>query len=615
MHPGRRRANSDCAALPVPLPCRDVVLLLFRFFVSDFQSSVDIFSTDKYDENFEVDPVLRLYAIFILILYIIVSSILMANLLIAILTYKYDPEKIDAESKFQRVMMLEDYQAQVDNRLLPAPFSLVVSVVNMLGLPSGTRPKLPRSKFLAFLLPPLDDLGDDRKRDVGAREVPYCVYLSSLGITINLLVIALSVLVAPFCIFHFSIKTSHLLSKKGVRATITNGRLPTLSTMGSRMKSGLSFFKPKPPSRTKTRLKKIGQSVLYALIFLCVWPGMLLLGTLLYGVLAALLVLYSCLYVWAAKYLYSIFWILMGFFQGWFGGWRISPIDDKSPQDPAAREASVVTTAGPSKKWGKLLAKQRKEEFKKIAFKSEEVDTALACAGITIAKPGLEKAASLTPASLNASRSKEDNRGTSPSKKPFNSSMRADKELFNASLAGGRARANEARNLNSSFMPGQNMETGLAQGFARFDSRFPSRRHGKPPFQQGALNRSTTRAGTGAVGRAGVGPDMGGGLMYEMGGVRDDISEVRSLVESLSVEILILKRALLEESEEEEYTDGDADVASSAGDADDESVEHNHPPMPMDGRRDSRPGFSLLDELTNDINSPLPPSALGDEAV
>eukprot|EP00951_Prasinocladus_malaysianus_P039737 scaffold447904_cov22-Prasinocladus_malaysianus.AAC.1 len=37
-----------------------------------------------------------------------------------------------------------------------------------------------------------------------------------------------------------------------------------------------------------------------------------------------------------------------------------------------------------NKRWGKLLAKQRKEEFKKIAFRPEEVDTALICAGIAI---------------------------------------------------------------------------------------------------------------------------------------------------------------------------------------------------------------------------------------
>eukprot|EP00951_Prasinocladus_malaysianus_P050440 scaffold680443_cov37-Prasinocladus_malaysianus.AAC.1 len=104
--------------------------------------SFDIFRTEKYDEPFTIDPVLRLYAIFILILYVVVASILMANLLIAVLTYKYDPEKIDAESNFQSVMTLEDYQVQVDKRLLPAPFSPVNAAARILHLPRGTRPKL-----------------------------------------------------------------------------------------------------------------------------------------------------------------------------------------------------------------------------------------------------------------------------------------------------------------------------------------------------------------------------------------------------------------------------------------------------------------------------------------
>jgi len=604
----------------------DVVLLLFRFFVSDFQSSLDIFNTEKYDEVFEVDPVLRLYAIFILILYIIVSSILMANLLIAILTYKYDPEKIDAESKFQRVMMLEEYQAQVDNRLLPAPFSLMVATSRVLGLPSGTRPKLPWSCFSTLLLPPLDDLGEERKRNLGAREIPYFLYLCSLGLVINLILVAMSIVVCPYCIIHFSLKTSHLMSRKGVRAISASARTPMLSSMGSRMKSGMSFLRQPRSARNSNKMRKMGQSVLYSLIFLCVWPGIFVLGTMLYGILAVLLILYSCIYVWAANYCYSLFWILMGTFKGWFGGWRISPADDRSVV-PSGTNSSVVT-AGPSKKWGKLLAKQRKEEFKKIAFKAEEVDTALACAGINIPKPVMERNASIKMASLS---NKED--GKSPnSKKPFNSSMRADKELFNASLAGGKAKANEARNFNSSFMPGQSIEkprAGLAQGFARFDSRFPSR-HGKPPFQQGALNRSTTRAPVAGGGaRAGSGMEAGGGLMYEMGGVRDDIAEMRTLVESLSVELLILKRYVMEEeSEEEEEEDGSEDEQvgghsgaedpSSDGGVDDDEEQtslYDHPLGPMDGRSDSRPRFSLLDELSNQLNSPLPVSSLADDAV
>jgi hypothetical protein len=100
---------------------RDVIMLLFRFFVSDFQMSFDIFTPAKYDEAFDVDPVLRLYAIFMLILYVVLASILMANLLIAVLTYKYDPEQIDAESNFQTVMTLEDYQVLGRDMMGPLP--------------------------------------------------------------------------------------------------------------------------------------------------------------------------------------------------------------------------------------------------------------------------------------------------------------------------------------------------------------------------------------------------------------------------------------------------------------------------------------------------------------
>eukprot|EP00951_Prasinocladus_malaysianus_P014366 scaffold109264_cov48-Prasinocladus_malaysianus.AAC.1 len=69
------------------------------------------------------DETLRHYGLVILIAYSIVGTILMANLLIAILSAKYDPQTITAENLFQRGMVLDNYQEQVDNNLIPAPFS------------------------------------------------------------------------------------------------------------------------------------------------------------------------------------------------------------------------------------------------------------------------------------------------------------------------------------------------------------------------------------------------------------------------------------------------------------------------------------------------------------
>uniref|UniRef100_A0A061QNY8 Ion transport domain-containing protein n=1 Tax=Tetraselmis sp. GSL018 TaxID=582737 RepID=A0A061QNY8_9CHLO len=196
----------------------DVILLLFRFFVSDFQMSFDIFDPGRYDNTFEPDPVLRLYAIFILILYTIVASILMANLLIAIITYKYDPEKIDAESNFQRVMMLEDYQTQVENRLLPAPFSLLVAALQLLSAPGGVCPKLPQRAFARLLLPPLDDLCDLPRRPTGARELPHLVYLLVMAPFVNALLLGALALCLPYCVLMFGSRASNHLAKMAARA-------------------------------------------------------------------------------------------------------------------------------------------------------------------------------------------------------------------------------------------------------------------------------------------------------------------------------------------------------------------------------------------------------------
>lgn len=89
-------------------------MFLFQFFVGDFKfDRVLAVESDCTDPLQCPDPALTRYSIAVLVMYAVMGTILMANLLIAILTYKYDPATIDAESTFQRCQTLQTYEAQV----------------------------------------------------------------------------------------------------------------------------------------------------------------------------------------------------------------------------------------------------------------------------------------------------------------------------------------------------------------------------------------------------------------------------------------------------------------------------------------------------------------------
>mmetsp|Transcript_38259 Transcript_38259/g.97789 ORF Transcript_38259/g.97789 Transcript_38259/m.97789 type:complete len:123 (+) Transcript_38259:145-513(+) len=89
-------------------------MFLFQFFVGDFKFDVLLRAQrDCTDPLTCPDSTLTTYSIVVLVIYAVLGTILMANLLIAILTYKYDPATIDAESTFQRSQTLQTYQAQV----------------------------------------------------------------------------------------------------------------------------------------------------------------------------------------------------------------------------------------------------------------------------------------------------------------------------------------------------------------------------------------------------------------------------------------------------------------------------------------------------------------------
>lgn len=55
----------------------------------------------------------RAYGMVIMILYLIIASTLLASLLIAIITYKYKPEEVAAQSVFNLALIVDAHQFQV----------------------------------------------------------------------------------------------------------------------------------------------------------------------------------------------------------------------------------------------------------------------------------------------------------------------------------------------------------------------------------------------------------------------------------------------------------------------------------------------------------------------
>ncbi|PNH02106.1 hypothetical protein TSOC_011955 [Tetrabaena socialis] len=117
------------------------MLKLFRTFLGE--TMFDVF----VDEQTEI---YNLYGNIITLLYALVATVVLANLLIAIISFKYQPDKM-AE-------LLAHYEYMVDHHLIGAPFS-APQLLLRLALPSGCRQK-GSSSWLAetFSLSPMDGI-------------------------------------------------------------------------------------------------------------------------------------------------------------------------------------------------------------------------------------------------------------------------------------------------------------------------------------------------------------------------------------------------------------------------------------------------------------------------
>ncbi|PNW75519.1 hypothetical protein CHLRE_12g529850v5 [Chlamydomonas reinhardtii] len=123
----------------------DVMLMYFSAFLGAF---------DLHQWDDLVNPELRIFGITLMVVYLIIAGILLANLLIAIISYKYRPDQVAAQSVFGLAEVVDRHQIQVDCAMLCSPFCLLQLPFRV--LPRGSRPAILPYTFYRMGLPPLE---------------------------------------------------------------------------------------------------------------------------------------------------------------------------------------------------------------------------------------------------------------------------------------------------------------------------------------------------------------------------------------------------------------------------------------------------------------------------
>ncbi|KAG2444731.1 hypothetical protein HXX76_001475 [Chlamydomonas incerta] len=176
----------------------EVMLLLFRTFLGETMFEVLEGETDKQ---------YNLYANVLVLLYTVAATVVLANLLIALISFHFQPTKVEAQSKFHMAQILAHYEFMVEHQLLGAPFSVTQLLAAYL-LPSGWRPMAPTDTAHRYGIMPMDGRYESRTKRLfptGSREIPYLIYLLTLYPLMLVTCWALWILAAPYCIAYFGL--------------------------------------------------------------------------------------------------------------------------------------------------------------------------------------------------------------------------------------------------------------------------------------------------------------------------------------------------------------------------------------------------------------------------
>ncbi|KAG2446346.1 hypothetical protein HXX76_000933 [Chlamydomonas incerta] len=187
--------------VPVMDSFPNVLLLLFRTFLGE--TMFDVLDA-------EYSTLYNVYGNIIVLLYALTATVVLANLLIALISYHFQPEKVESQSRFQMAEILAHYEAMVEGQLVGAPFSLPqLLLVNL--LPSGWRRMAPANTIHRFAIMPLDgnpvssESRDSKLYPTGSREVPYLIFLLTAYPLVIASALGLGAVMAPYCMLFFAL--------------------------------------------------------------------------------------------------------------------------------------------------------------------------------------------------------------------------------------------------------------------------------------------------------------------------------------------------------------------------------------------------------------------------
>ncbi|KXZ46779.1 hypothetical protein GPECTOR_40g513 [Gonium pectorale] len=168
-----------------------------------FEATLGTFDYDIFEE---LDERRRLYAQILMSIYLVLAAILLTNLLIAIISYKYRPDEVRAESAFDLAEMVDRYRFQVKHHLICSPFNLLLLL--FAWLPAAPLPKLPPYEWVKYGMVPLDGLTFATPRfpttPGGRHEIPHLCYLLTLYPIIIVVSNVLYYLHAPYTVLYWA---------------------------------------------------------------------------------------------------------------------------------------------------------------------------------------------------------------------------------------------------------------------------------------------------------------------------------------------------------------------------------------------------------------------------
>lgn len=186
----------------------DIMNILFRSFADKFDWALldDIDHLNLPWLSDDIARTYKLYGTLIMTIYTIISTIILGNLLIAIITNRYRPEQSKALFNLNFADAADTHRWMVRENLLSSPFNLVP--ILFFWLPYATRRKVHHREWTKWGVFPLDGFAVATPSHLtlpsGRNEIPHLIYLLVLHPLILAAMMVMYFIQLPYCVYFFA---------------------------------------------------------------------------------------------------------------------------------------------------------------------------------------------------------------------------------------------------------------------------------------------------------------------------------------------------------------------------------------------------------------------------